>query len=190
MAPVGATGASDVAAGMGDDPGAPGPGGAGAGKKGSYVPPALRDGARASAGERLGGSKFGERDDFATLRVTNVSHPGNMFPHRRPLRSVCERLLTVYIRFQRWQRRESCAICSSALAASRECSWQRTEKRAWPRVSRLSASWIGTTPSRLATKWTDMVSSISFSGWSLRRRPHSWLAHGIHQKVTSRDTMY
>ncbi|CEJ84941.1 Putative Nucleotide-binding, alpha-beta plait [[Torrubiella] hemipterigena] len=69
MAPVGENGAADVAAGMGDEPApAAGPGA----KKGSYVPPALRGGAGA-AGERMGGSKFGERDDLATLRVTNVS---------------------------------------------------------------------------------------------------------------------
>ncbi|KAF4454498.1 translation initiation factor 3 subunit G [Fusarium austroafricanum] len=68
MAPIGESGAADVAAGMGDEPA---PAGAAAGaKKGSYVPPALR-GDR-GAGERMG-SKFGERDDFATLRVTNVS---------------------------------------------------------------------------------------------------------------------
>ncbi|KAH6659812.1 eIF-3 RNA-binding subunit [Truncatella angustata] len=72
MAPVGAEGGADVAAGMGDELAATG--GAGAGKKGSYVPPALRNGA-GGAGERMGGpgGKFGERDDFATLRVTNVS---------------------------------------------------------------------------------------------------------------------
>ncbi|RYO89502.1 hypothetical protein DL764_008572 [Monosporascus ibericus] len=74
MAPVGAEGAGDVAAGMGDEPSVGGAavGAAGAGKKGSYVPPALR-GDRAGAGEKMGGSKYGERDDFATLRVTNVS---------------------------------------------------------------------------------------------------------------------
>ncbi|KAJ4138304.1 translation initiation factor eIF3 subunit g [Fusarium equiseti] len=68
MAPIGETGAADVAAGMGDEPSAAGA--AAGAKKGSYVPPALRNGG--SAGERMG-SKFGERDDFATLRVTNVS---------------------------------------------------------------------------------------------------------------------
>jgi translation initiation factor 3 subunit G len=70
MAPVGADVAADPAAGMGDDLGAQA-GGAG-GKKGSYVPPALR-GDRAGAGERMSGGKYGERDDLATLRVTNVS---------------------------------------------------------------------------------------------------------------------
>jgi translation initiation factor 3 subunit G len=67
MAPIGETGAADVAAGMGDEPSAAASAGL---KKGSYVPPALRG--NGSAGERMG-SKFGERDDLATLRVTNVS---------------------------------------------------------------------------------------------------------------------
>jgi translation initiation factor 3 subunit G len=74
MAPIGEAGAADVAAGMGDELGAAGPaavGAAGAGKKGSYVPPAMRAGAGGAQGERMGG-KYGERDDLATLRVTNV----------------------------------------------------------------------------------------------------------------------
>jgi len=45
---------------------------ASSGVKGSYVPPALRKGAGASVGEKMGGGKY-ERDDLATLRVTNVS---------------------------------------------------------------------------------------------------------------------
>lgn len=46
---------------------------AGAAGKGSYVPPALRNkGGAAAAGERMPGGKY-ERDDLATLRVTNVS---------------------------------------------------------------------------------------------------------------------
>jgi translation initiation factor 3 subunit G len=76
MAPMGdGTGAGDVAAGMGDEPssGAAAVGAAGPGKKGSYVPPALRGAGGAATGDRMGGSKFGERDDLATLRVTNVS---------------------------------------------------------------------------------------------------------------------
>ncbi|KAI0132162.1 eukaryotic translation initiation factor 3 subunit-like protein [Xylariales sp. AK1849] len=73
MAPVGAEGSGDVAAGLPDEDGPAAAGGAGAGKKGSYVPPALRgDRANAGAGDRMGG-KYGERDDLATLRVTNVS---------------------------------------------------------------------------------------------------------------------
>ena len=74
MAPIGEAGAAgDVAAGM-DDMGAEAAsqGAAGQGKKGSYVPPALRGNRAGGAGEQMGGSKYGERDDLATLRVTNV----------------------------------------------------------------------------------------------------------------------
>lgn len=74
MAPPG--GEADVAAGMGDDLPAGGASkageGGGAGAKGSYVPPALRKGAGGDAGEKMGG-KYSDRDDLATLRVTNVS---------------------------------------------------------------------------------------------------------------------
>ncbi|POS77190.1 eukaryotic translation initiation factor 3 subunit G [Diaporthe helianthi] len=89
MAPVGEAAVADVAAGMGDDASASGAaaGGAGAGKKGSYVPPALRNGGARGEGERMGGGKFGERDDFATLRVTNVSE----MAEEQELRDMFER---------------------------------------------------------------------------------------------------
>ena len=66
MAPDGEPPAGEPAA----DPMASEMGGAAAGVKGSYVPPAMRKGA-AGGGEKMGG-KY-ERDDLATLRVTNVS---------------------------------------------------------------------------------------------------------------------
>lgn len=44
---------------------------------GGYVPPHLRKGNAAGAGERMGG-KY-ERDDLATLRVTNVSFMSTNF---------------------------------------------------------------------------------------------------------------
>jgi translation initiation factor 3 subunit G len=53
--------------------------------KGSYVPPHMRNGASAGAGDRMGGGKY-ERDDLATLRVTNVSPIGFQ---RRLLRAKC-----------------------------------------------------------------------------------------------------
>jgi len=53
----------------GMDAGEPDAGGLGAGKS-SYVPPHLRNGG-AAGGEKMGGSRF-EKDDLATLRVTNV----------------------------------------------------------------------------------------------------------------------
>jgi hypothetical protein len=71
MAPVGEEGSADVAAGAGDAADS-GVGGLGAGKS-SYVPPHMRNGGGAAAGgERMGGGKYAERDDLATLRVTNV----------------------------------------------------------------------------------------------------------------------
>ncbi|PSR83707.1 eukaryotic translation initiation factor 3 subunit G-domain-containing protein [Coniella lustricola] len=87
MAPVG--GEADVAAGMGDEPAAGGASRAGdgeLGKKGSYVPPALRKGGAGGEGEKMGG-KFSDRDDFATLRVTNVSE----MAEEQELRDMFER---------------------------------------------------------------------------------------------------
>ena len=75
MGPVGeerAAGAGGGAAVNGEEEGgeSKGSGALGGGSR-AYVPPSLRDGAKASAGERMAG-KY-ERDDLATLRVTNVS---------------------------------------------------------------------------------------------------------------------
>lgn len=161
MAPVGETAAAgDVAAGMGDEAAAAG--GAAAGKKGSYVPPALRGDRAGAVGERMGGSKYGDRDDLATLRVTNVGYgPGT---------DMCGKMLTDEFRFPRWPRNKNCEICSSALVALPESSLPRTEKPVWPRALRLSASQTAVTPRRLAARWMDLVSSILFSGWSLPKR--------------------
>jgi len=85
MAPVGEEGApgADVAGGAADlaESGL-GPG------KSSYVPPHLRNGGGASgpAGDRMGGGKY-ERDDLATLRVTNVSE----MAEEQELRDMFER---------------------------------------------------------------------------------------------------
>ncbi|KAL9107692.1 MAG: hypothetical protein Q9227_007407 [Pyrenula ochraceoflavens] len=73
LAPVGEAGAIGTPGGdamaEGDD--ARPTGGALGGGGSSYVPPHLRKGG-AATGERMGGGKY-ERDDLATLRVTNVS---------------------------------------------------------------------------------------------------------------------
>lgn len=66
MAPEGEPGLADAVADPMAEIGAIG----GAGKS-SYVPPALRKGGSAATGERMPGGKY-ERDDLATLRVTNV----------------------------------------------------------------------------------------------------------------------
>ena len=71
MAPMGEDGpaaSGGAGAGADGDEEEPRAGGLGTGG-GGYVPPHLRKGAAAS-GERMGG-KY-ERDDLATLRVTNV----------------------------------------------------------------------------------------------------------------------
>jgi translation initiation factor 3 subunit G len=64
MAPEG----EDGSGGAGDEP-AEGPGGLGQ-IGGSYVPPHMRG--KGGSGERMAGGKY-DRDDLATLRVTNVS---------------------------------------------------------------------------------------------------------------------
>lgn len=71
MAPMGEEAAGGAGAGgAAEEEEGPKEGGLGTGG-GGYVPPHLRKGAGASSGERMGG-KY-ERDDLATLRVTNVS---------------------------------------------------------------------------------------------------------------------
>ncbi len=88
MAPVGEPSGAADADGMGGADGEPAAGGLGQGGS-SYVPPHLRGkGAGAGTGDRMGG-KY-ERDDLATLRVTNVS----LFPFPRESMS----LLTRYLR--------------------------------------------------------------------------------------------
>lgn len=74
MAPVGedsgaattAAGAATTGGAMDEEEGKLGGGGS------SYVPPHLRNRASGATGEKMGGGKY-ERDDLATLRVTNVS---------------------------------------------------------------------------------------------------------------------
>jgi translation initiation factor 3 subunit G len=65
-------GEPDPTGALGGPAGDEGPGAAGSDIKGSYVPPHLR-GKAGVTGERMGGGKFQDRDDLATLRVTNVS---------------------------------------------------------------------------------------------------------------------
>lgn len=75
MAPIGEDGAAGGAGMDADGDADNAPGGLGAGGS-SYVPPHIRNRATAGGGDRMGG-KY-ERDDLATLRVTNVSsslHP-------------------------------------------------------------------------------------------------------------------
>ena len=97
MAPVGedgdvgpSKGAAGVAAALaGDDDDDDGPssslGKLGGSGGGGYVPPHLRKGGAATTGERMGGRY--EKDDLATLRVTNVSESAE----ENELRDIFER---------------------------------------------------------------------------------------------------
>ncbi len=97
MAPIGETTGGDTGAGSDDGMGGGGGGGLGGGglgggdgaKKGSYVPPALRGDRSAATGSSMAGlgGKYGERDDLATLRVTNVSE----MAEEQELRDMFER---------------------------------------------------------------------------------------------------
>ena len=88
MAPMGEEGGAGGVGGGGDggeeESSAAREGGLGQ-QSGGYVPPHLRKGAQASGGERMGGRY--ERDDLATLRVTNVSE----FAEENDLREIFER---------------------------------------------------------------------------------------------------
>lgn len=93
MAPVGedgdigpSKGAAGIATALDDDDEGPGVAGKlGSGGGGGYVPPHLRKGGAATTGERMGG-KY-EKDDLATLRVTNVSESAE----ENELRDIFER---------------------------------------------------------------------------------------------------
>ena len=85
MAPMGEEGAGAGGADNGEDEPSAGKDGGLGQQSGGYVPPHLRKGAQASGGERMGGRY--ERDDLATLRVTNVSE----FAEENDLREIFER---------------------------------------------------------------------------------------------------
>lgn len=124
-------------------------GGLGAGGS-SYVPPHLRKGGAGSAagGERMGG-KY-ERDDLATLRVTNVS---------RPSRTLlgCDIQLTTVTRFRNSQKRTTYGTCSSATAASHVSSSPRTGKRAERRALRSYHMLTGQMRREHVRRWTAMA---------------------------------
>jgi len=160
IAPVGEETGGDAAASGAADLGE-GPGGLSSGK-GSYVPPHLR-GAQEGSGDRMGGGKY-ERDDLATLRVTNVSSRLYTIP--------LSRMMLIYNshRSQKWQKSKSLEICSSGSAASQGSSWPRIERRDSRRALRSSVFRSAQTRPGRARRWTVTASSISFYGWSLRRR--------------------
>lgn len=121
MAPEGeAAGAPvDMDEKMGGDTGGLGSGG------GGYVPPHLRKGAAGATGERMGG-KY-ERDDLATLRVTNVSY--TLHQHHN------QRHANFGDRSQNSQKSQTYVRSSRGMAASPVSSSRRTERLGAPRAS-------------------------------------------------------
>ena len=110
----------------------------------SYVPPHLRKGG-AATGERMGG-KY-ERDDLATLRVTNVS---------KAFRPITNHWMLTSIRFRSSQRKETCVRCSSATGASLVFSLQRTERPVVRKASRSSRLLIVPMRQWLVRGWMGM----------------------------------
>lgn len=190
MAPVDAEGAAIDP--LADDGGVPekAEGGLGAGGS-SYVPPHLRKGG-AGAGERMGG-KY-ERDDLATLRVTNVSIYQGLSLKNGRANSACRRS-------QKWRRNRIYGICSSALDESRECFSRRTENRDERKGLLSFLSSIGLTRHVLARRWMDGATDISFFGLNLQReRPRLKLDYEdqirlmnetpvVHERLTKQCTV-
>lgn len=133
---------------------------------GGYVPPHLRKGG-AGAGERMGG-KY-ERDDLATLRVTNVS-----WAQTHLLKYKFE--ANIDFRSRNLQKSKISERCSQDGVTSQESSSQRTGRPAEQRVSHLSVTLIGQMLRRLARRWMATVSIIlSCVLSSLRSQPSSGL---------------
>lgn len=147
MAPVGDDApALDPMAEDGEDSAPTKSGGLGAGS-GGYVPPHLRKGASAGAGERMGG-KY-ERDDLATLRVTNVSWTST---------DDGASGLTVS-RYLRWQRNRNLEIYSSALEGSRGYFWPKIEILGVPKALPLFHTLTAVRLRERVRNWTGMVTS-------------------------------
>lgn len=111
----------------------------------SYVPPHLRGrGGAAAAGEKMGG-KY-ERDDLATLRVTNVRTKDGGYLGRAGADGG--------YRSARSPRNKTSATSSRDSVMSPEFSLPRTARLDAQRASPLSALLTGTTPRRRARRWT------------------------------------
>lgn len=145
MAPEGeAAGApAEVDNGTGTDAG--GLGGSG----GAYVPIHLRKGAAGATGERMGG-KF-ERDDLATLRVTNVSSAS-------VLTTTGRHLADAYCRSRNSPRSQIFGRSSSVTGVSRVCSLRKTERQAVRRALLSSRTQTALTLLGRARGWMATVS--------------------------------
>ena len=126
-------------------------GGLGAGKS-SYVPPHMRKGG-AGGGEKMGG-RF-EKDDLATLRVTNVCSASVLLSTSSTsiMMVYLGSVLTLSNRSASWQRRTSCGISSSVSVVSPEFSLHGIGKPREPRALLSSAMRIVATQHLLARRW-------------------------------------
>lgn len=127
------------------------PGGLGASGS-TYVPPALRRGGGGGGGG--GGEKMGskyERDELATLRVTNVSlcrACTAIWDHGNAFWS-----LTYEHRSANLPKNRIFEICLADLDMSPESSLQRIKRRIWPRALRSSALRTDQMPPELVKRW-------------------------------------
>lgn len=152
MAPEGEAGAglADLGDGVGSETMKGLDGGAGPGAGGSsYVPPHLRNGGAGAGGERMGG-KF-ERDDLATLRVTNVSplYTRSHVFRRHPNTPV----FSPPYRSANSPKKTSSAHFSNVSAVLHVSSLPRTERLAAQRASLSSALSTDPTPPWHARRW-------------------------------------
>jgi translation initiation factor 3 subunit G len=148
MAPAGEDAApADMAAAEGGSDAAGGLGGA----SGGYVPPHLRKGGAGTTGERMGG-KF-ERDDLATLRVTNVRLScGNAMRNNTHTNFLSSR-------FPNSPKRTTSARSSSATAVSLVSSLPRTARPVVPRALLSSLTQTAQMLLGRASAWTATVSA-------------------------------
>lgn len=145
-------GATPVADPMAEDDESKAAGGLGAGGS-SYVPPHLRKGAQ-GAGERMGG-KF-ERDDQATLRVTNVSSSPDQ---KIFVRTHTDKRFPIH-RFPKWRKNQRSVNSSSGSVASPGYSWLKTERRNVPKALLLYLMWTGQMLREHVKRWTVSVIDI------------------------------
>jgi len=143
MADLGEEAGSKTLEGLGSGMGAAsGPGGS------SYVPPHMRKGG-AGSGERMGG-KY-ERDDLATLRVTNVCPPLVDIVHLSCLINKTNR------RSANLPKKTSSALFSNVSVASLVSSLQKIGRLAGQRASPLCLLSTVLTLQSLAKRWTALV---------------------------------
>lgn len=127
------------------------PAGGGMTAGGSYVPPHLRKGtaAAAAAASGAGGSGKYERDDLATLRVTNVSFWLSSI-------ILILKLITSFSRSPSWPRSRNSAIYSSDSVALPEFSLRAIETHRGQRDLPLSVLRTEVMQLALVRRWMDV----------------------------------